>query len=94
MLLTLAGRSTEKMAGNAHAQLGEWMRLNPVLARSVVLHAGQIVRLVRETTSETGAEVCTLFLAGLLLYVYADSMTDRAFDFSIYLDCASPSLVS
>ena len=75
-------------------QILDHMKSNPVGARSMALHAGQAIRLLRDSSSENGVEVFELLISGLVLFMYSTMSTEAnaavqgfGSTFSIDLDC-------
>lgn len=74
------------------------MQANPLASREVALHAGQCLRIIRESPHESTVEMFSLFFAALVLYVFCIAIQEEAFGVVdpeesevISLDCASPS---
>ncbi|KAK4046393.1 hypothetical protein OIV83_006116 [Microbotryomycetes sp. JL201] len=72
---TLAGLGTLAEVTAARSRLTSWMSSNTESARSIALHAGQLVRIIRSYPTYGTYEPCSLFYASLCLYVYSRSLT-------------------
>ncbi|KAM0793665.1 hypothetical protein ACM66B_001096 [Microbotryomycetes sp. NB124-2] len=72
---TLAGLGTLAEVTAARSRLTSWMSSNAEAARSIALHAGQLVRIIRTYPTYGTYEPCSLFYATLCLYVYSRSLT-------------------
>lgn len=82
-------------------QIIRWMQANPAVSREVALHAGQCLRIIRESPFESTVEMFSLFFAALVLYVFCIAIQEEAFGIvdsdasdNISLDCPSPSCAS
>ncbi|GAA5984609.1 hypothetical protein JCM10908_003422 [Rhodotorula pacifica] len=51
-----------------------WMSSQAERGRTIALHAGQIIRIIREHPTHATFESSTLFYAGLCLYIYSRSL--------------------
>ncbi|KAK4057738.1 hypothetical protein OIO90_001386 [Microbotryomycetes sp. JL221] len=72
---TLAGLGTLAEVTAARARLTNWMSANPEAARSIAVHAGQLIRMIRNHPTYGTYEPCSLFYATLCLYVYSRSLS-------------------
>lgn len=86
-LQAIAGRGTKRDVASVRERMESWMFVNASEARTVAIHAAQVVRIIRNYPTDAPYEPMSLFFAALLLYVFARTQISQGSEMSpIVLD--------